>query len=143
MGAYLRRGGGRRERVAWSGDGRRGSGCSGEDVAGPRQQTTAGSSTRPREDACVATRLGKGADPRARRAGHPWHGGSSSARAQCARPASACYLNRRGYLGEEVTAITHIKVWAWGGGNVRRSTAATPVVKRRGGCTRGASGGGG
>jgi hypothetical protein len=36
--------------VAWSGDGRRGSGCSGEDVARPRQQMTASSSTGPRED---------------------------------------------------------------------------------------------
>jgi hypothetical protein len=122
----------------WSGDGRRGGSCSGEDVAGPRQQMKAGSSTGPREDACVATQ--KGADSEARRAGHPWRGGSSSARAQCARPASTYYLNRRGYLGEEVTAITHVKVWAWGGGNVRWRTTATPVVRWRGGRTRGASG---
>jgi hypothetical protein len=51
--------------VAWSGDGRRGSGCSGEDVAGPRQQETTSSSTGPREDSCVTAWLGKGADPRA------------------------------------------------------------------------------
>jgi hypothetical protein len=138
LGAYLQRGGGRRARAVWSGYGRRGSGCSGEDVAGPRQQMKAGSSTGPREDACVATQ--KGADSEARRAGHPWRGGSSSARAQCARPASTYYLNRRGYLGEEVTAITHVKVWAWGGGNVRWRTTATPVVRWRGGRTRGASG---
>jgi hypothetical protein len=60
---YLRRGGGRRVGAAWSGDGHRGSGCSGEDVAGPRQQTTTSSPTGPREDACVAAQLGKGADP--------------------------------------------------------------------------------
>jgi hypothetical protein len=136
----LQRGGGRRAWAAWSGGGRRRSGCSGEDVARPRQQTTAGSSTGPREDACVVGRLGKGADPGARRAGHPWRGGRGSARAQCARLASACYLNKCGYLGEEVTTIMHVMVRAQGGGNVRRRTAATPVVRQRGGRTRGASG---
>jgi hypothetical protein len=49
LGAYLRRGDGRRAWAAGLGGGRGRSSFSGKDVARPRQQMTAGSSTGPRE----------------------------------------------------------------------------------------------
>jgi hypothetical protein len=65
---------------------------------------------------------------------------NSLARTQCARPANACYLIRRGTLVKKSRPPTHVEEWAWEGGGVGRRTTATPVARRCGGRTRGTSG---
>jgi hypothetical protein len=59
LGAYLRRGDGRRAWAAASGGGRRDCLDSSEPVARPGQQARSGALLYPRDDACGAGRLGK------------------------------------------------------------------------------------